>query len=111
MVIFFEVAATLLRSHDRERACNADHAFSKTSGIQRAGRDHQLPRNYCRAELMRRVFAMDVLECDRCGGRMRIIAAIHAPEAIRKILDSLGLPARAPPMASALRARDMDEQR
>ena len=50
---------------------------------------------------MKRVFATDVLACDRCGGRMRIIAAIHPPEAIRKILDCLGLPSRAPPIAPA----------
>ena len=68
------------------------------------------PRNYSWAELMRRVFAFDVLECDRCGGRMRIIAALHPPEAIRKILDCLGLPVRAPPITPALRGLDGDEQ-
>lgn len=30
---------------------------------------------------MRRVFAIDVLEYPRCHGRMRIVAAIHPPEA------------------------------
>jgi hypothetical protein len=50
---------------------------------------------------MRRVFAVDVLECPRCSGRMRILAAIHRPEAIRAILDCLGLPSRAPPQAPA----------
>jgi hypothetical protein len=35
------------------------------------------PRNYSWTELMRRVFAIDVLECDRCGGRMRILCAIN----------------------------------
>jgi hypothetical protein len=59
-------------------------------------------------ELMRRVFAFDVLECDRCGGRMRIIAPLHPPEAIRKILDCLGLPVSAPPIAPALRGLDGD---
>jgi hypothetical protein len=60
------------------------------------------PRNYAWAELMRRVFEVDVLACPRCAGRMRILAAIHSPEAIRAILDCLGLPARAPPIAPAL---------
>jgi len=46
---------------------------------------------------MRRVFAVDVLKCPDCGGPMRILAAIHDPTAIRVILDSLGLPSRAPP--------------
>jgi hypothetical protein len=59
------------------------------------------PRNYTWAELMRRVFAVDVLECPSCHGPMRILAAIHPPEATRRILDCLGLPSRAPPVASA----------
>ncbi|TMD02410.1 MAG: hypothetical protein E6J01_17855 [Chloroflexi bacterium] len=35
------------------------------------------------------------------GGRMRILAAIHPPEATRDILECLGLPSRAPPAAPA----------
>jgi hypothetical protein len=68
------------------------------------------PRNYSWAELLRRVFALDVLECDRCGGRMRILAAIHPPDAIRKILDCLGLPSRPPPIAPAAPDCDTDEE-
>ena len=64
-------------------------------------RAHPRPRNYSRAQLMRRVFAIDVLECPGCGGRLRILAAIQSPEAIHKILDHLGLPARAPPIRPA----------
>jgi hypothetical protein len=30
------------------------------------------------------------------------LAAIHPPEAIRKVLDCLGLPSRSPPIASAV---------
>jgi Putative transposase len=59
-------------------------------------------RNYTWAELMKRVWALDVLECPRCLGRMRILAAIHSPDPIRKILDCLGLPSRAPPVAAAV---------
>jgi hypothetical protein len=36
------------------------------------------PRNYSWSELMRRVFALDVLECPRCFGRMRIVT--HSPQ-------------------------------
>jgi hypothetical protein len=46
---------------------------------------------------------VDVLECNRCGGRMRILAAINRPEAIKAILECLGLPSRAPPISPALR--------
>ena len=60
-------------------------------------------RNYTWAELMKRVWALDVLECPRCQSRMRIVAAIHSPDAIGKILDCLGLPSRAPPVPPARR--------
>jgi hypothetical protein len=60
------------------------------------------PRNYSWAELMRRVFSIDVLVCPRCGGRLRILCAIHPPEAIHQILECLGLPSRPPPIARAL---------
>jgi hypothetical protein len=60
-------------------------------------------RNYSWAELLRRVWELDVLKCPRCLGRMKIVTAIHAPDSITKILDSLGLPSRAPPVAPACR--------
>jgi hypothetical protein len=65
-------------------------------------------RNYSWAILLRRVFEVDVLTCDHCGGRMRIVAAIEAPEAIRKILQCLALPARPPPMAGPLPDSETD---
>ena len=45
------------------------------------------PRNYVWSELMKRVFAADVLACELCGGRLRILATIRLPETTRKILD------------------------
>ena len=59
-------------------------------------------RRYTWVELMRRVFALDVLECPRCGGPMRILAEIHRPYATRAILECLKLPSRAPPTAAAV---------
>jgi len=53
-------------------------------------------RNYTWAELMKRVFLVDVLQCECCGGRMKVVAAIHAPDTTRKILKCLDLPSRAP---------------
>ena len=55
------------------------------------------------AELMRRVFAVDVLECPRCHGPMKILAAIHPPDTAGAILECLGLAARPPPLASPRR--------
>jgi hypothetical protein len=68
------------------------------------------PRDWAWADLMRRVFDVDVLACPRCGGRMAVIATIEAGDVVRKILHHLGLPAeppsplpaRPPPLASGL---------
>jgi len=43
------------------------------------------------ADLLHRVFAVDVLACPRCGGRMRILATIDDPLVARRILAHLGL--------------------
>jgi hypothetical protein len=50
---------------------------------------------------MKRVFLIDVLQCEICGGRMKIIAAIEQPDIIEEILNCLGLPSRAPPRPAA----------
>jgi hypothetical protein len=48
------------------------------------------------ATLLRRVFAVDVLTCDRCSGKRRLVALADKQEAITKILAHLGLPQEAP---------------
>ena len=53
------------------------------------------------ARLLKRVFDIDIEQCPHCGGALKIIAAILEKAAITKILDHLGLPARAPPRAPA----------
>jgi hypothetical protein len=58
-------------------------------------------RNYSWAELMKRVFRIDVLKCENCGGPMKMIAVIDEPELIGKILESVGLISRAPPASAA----------
>ena len=51
--------------------------------------------------LLKRVFDIDIERCPRCGGRLKIIAAIVDPQVIVQILTHLGLPARAPPRSAA----------
>jgi hypothetical protein len=53
-------------------------------------------------DLLPRVFAVDVLECPRCGGLMRLLAAIQPPDVTQAILDCLELLSRAPPTAPAV---------
>jgi hypothetical protein len=57
-------------------------------------------------ELLKRVFLLDVLVFNRCGGRMKVLCAVHPPEAKRRILDCLGLPSRPPPIAPAMPVSD-----
>ena len=65
------------------------------------------PRYWTWAALMHRAFAIDVLACPNCGGRMRLVGTLHDPAAIRRILAHLGLshsgqsPGPAPPEPSA----------
>jgi hypothetical protein len=44
------------------------------------------------AELLRKVFAIDIFLCDRCGSRRRIVAAITQPDVAHAILHCLGPP-------------------
>ena len=44
------------------------------------------PRNWTWAALMRRAFAIDVLACPRCGGRLHVIATVEDLVAVRQIL-------------------------
>jgi hypothetical protein len=49
------------------------------------------PRAWSWAALMHRSFGIDVLACAHCGGRLRLIATLHDPAVIRKILAHLAL--------------------
>jgi hypothetical protein len=44
---------------------------------------------------------VDVLECPKCHGRLRIVAVITKREPIRRILAHLGMATEAPPLAHA----------
>jgi hypothetical protein len=49
------------------------------------------PRARNSVALMHRAFGIDVLACAQCGGRLRLIATLHDPAVIRKILAHLPL--------------------
>jgi hypothetical protein len=81
-------------------AAGADEAGTSESreiDITKIQRGSRLPW----ALLLKRVFMTDALTCPRCHGRMKILAAITKPEAIRKILDHLGIPSEAPRRTAA----------
>ncbi len=80
------------------------HSSAATSpiGVPPAQLEH---RNYRWAELLRHTFEVDVLECDRCRGRMKLIAVLTDPNTIEAVTSSLEedanplepRPARPPP--------------
>lgn len=55
------------------------------------------------ASLLRRSFSVDVLECPKCHGRLRVMAVITEREPVTRILAHVGMPTGPPPLA---RARD-----
>ena len=58
-------------------------------------------RRYSWAELMKRVFRVDVLTCDSCGGPRKLLAFLTDPKAVVAILTHLGLPHHPPAVAAA----------
>ena len=74
-------------------------AFEKPKNAQ------AIPKAIPWARILSRIYDIDGLECDRCGQRMKPIAAVLDQAVITKILRHLGLPheqqkfapARAPP--------------
>ena len=76
----------------QEGASKAGNGEPRDIDISKIQRGSRLPW----ALLLKRVFLTDALTCPKCQGRMKILAAITKPDAIRKILDHLGIPSEAP---------------
>ncbi|MEO6597711.1 MAG: transposase [Planctomycetota bacterium] len=57
-------------------------------------------RRYTWAELLRRVHLIEVLTCPNCGGTRRLLAAIHDPESLRRVLVAMRLPTEPPVLAA-----------
>ncbi len=62
------------------------------------------PGRWTWARLLRRVFAIQGLVCERCGGPRRILGAVTEPHAVRRVLAALGLAAEPPPGGAVLAA-------
>ena len=54
--------------------------------------------------LLRRTFDVDVLECAKCHGRLRVFGAVDDPALVRALLEELSIPTRNAPAQA--RARD-----
>jgi len=74
--------------------------FRLTSPDQPPGR-HSPRYRVPWADLLKKVFAIDVLECPRCAGRLEVIAFIAEAAVASRILQHLNLATTAPPLALA----------
>ncbi len=53
------------------------------------------------AELLKRCFSIDVLQCASCGGRMKLVALLTDLQQVRRFLRSIGEPTFQPPSEPA----------
>ncbi len=117
-VEFVEKLASLVpppRIHlTRYFGCLAPHAKIRSHIVPKADDGQQGPgaeesspkgeafkrRRKSWAELLARVFGIDVNTCHECGGQMKIVAAILETRAIQKILIHLRIPHKPPDLAA-----------
>jgi hypothetical protein len=67
----------------------AEHLEAFLDAVAEAGDGAGLPQfveREFREFLLCGMFALDVLACPHCGGRLRLIATLHDPAVIRKLL-------------------------
>jgi hypothetical protein len=65
--------------------------------------EHGRPMRLGWAKLLKRFFNLDLTQCQRWGGDLRIVAAIVKRQAIEKILNHLEFDPQPPPRAPARR--------
>ena len=94
------------------RGIGAQKAPARSSEQGQSASSRHVAMNWARR--LKRVFGIEIEACARCGGKLRIIASIEAPEVIAKILAHLErvapeqysaewpLGARAPPSQASL---------
>jgi hypothetical protein len=94
-------------------------AQDATAAVAPAPADSDAPRSPSRyrpwAELLKRTFSVDVLECQKCHARLRLLAMVTDATSIARFLRKLGepteppvrLPARGPPYCNSRVLRRM----
>jgi hypothetical protein len=75
-----------------------DERDEPTTSVKSATTKTAEPSRHPWPYLLERVFAVDVLKCKRCGGRLRIVEIAKKPDDVARVLGERGW-ARAPPQA------------
>ena len=79
-----------------------DEADESTTSAKAAATKTAEPSRHPWSWLLQRVFAVDVLKCEKCGGRLRIVEIAKKPDDVARVLGERGYaraPPRAPPIA------------
>jgi Putative transposase/Transposase zinc-binding domain len=66
------------------------------------------PRRLPWADLLRRTWEIDVLQCTFCGGRMKVVAVVTDRAEVARLCQNLGEPAEPPPVAPARLPAQLD---
>jgi hypothetical protein len=88
------VAVAALLRQQAERRVRARLRVPHGAGRRRGGR-----RRCSWAELLQRAFGIEVLVCPKCAGVRRVLAAIHDPGSIARVLLAMGLSSAVPEQA------------
>jgi hypothetical protein len=88
------VAVAAFLRQQAERRLRARLRVPHGGGRRRGGR-----RRYSWAELLEQAFGIEVLVCPKCSGGRRVLAAIHDPGAIARVLLAMGLSSAVPEQA------------
>lgn len=88
--------ANLLRYHGVFAPNFKDRKRIVPAHLEEATAKKKARPNRSWSELLKRSFAIDVLVCFACGGKMRFISHIEEPIVVGKILDHIGLQSEAP---------------
>jgi hypothetical protein len=89
-----QVAAAAFQRQQAERRVRARLRVPHGGGGRRGGR-----RRYSWAELLQRAFGIEALVCPKCSGVRRVLAAIHDPASIARVLGAMGLSSAVPEQA------------
>ncbi len=100
-------------SPDRPKVVSRPHAVVSTRAAESSEpSDTDRQRSLAWAQRLKRVFAIDIETCRRCGGQLKVIASIEDPPVIERILAHLvghtaepvdpSNPSRAPPQGDLL---------
>jgi hypothetical protein len=98
-------------SPDRPQVVPRNRAVVSNEGQGGEPSDTDRQRSLTWAQRLKRVFAIDIEVCRRCGGQLKVIASIEDPPVIERILAHLGgasesadpaNPSRAPPQGDLL---------